>query len=177
MFLLTFALPALYVLARFVWPLPWAPGGKIALAVVVLMASQYHLWSRLSSGSVFSPEFPRTLVLLFNWAFGVIALLALMQIAVDVIALIARLFRGGGAIPDSVRYTAATAAMLLSALGVYQAARVPPLKEVEIAIPGLPPQFDGYRLLQLTDLHISRLFPREWTQAVVERSNALGVDL
>jgi predicted MPP superfamily phosphohydrolase len=114
---------------------------------------------------------------MFNWAFGAIALLAVMQIALDVTVLVARLVRGGGAIPDSVRYTAATAAMLLSALGVYQATRVPPLKEVEIAIPGLPPQFDGYRLLQLTDLHISRLFPREWAQAVVERSNALGVDL
>ena len=67
--------------------------------------------------------------------------------------------------------------MLLSALGVYQATRVPPLKDVEIAIPGLPPQFDGYTLLQLTDLHISRLFPKAWTQALVERSNALGVDL
>src|SRR5215212_11952927 len=128
MFHLIFALPSLYVVTRFIWPLPWAPGGKVVLAVVLLMASQYHLWSRLSSGSVFSPEFPRALVLLFNWAFGVIALLALMQIAVDVIALSARLFRGGGAIPDSVRYTAATAAMLLSAIGVYQATRVPPLK-------------------------------------------------
>ena len=100
-----------------------------------------------------------------------------MQIALDLTGLMALLLRGGGAIPDSVRYTAAIAAMLLSALGVYQATRVPPLKDVEIAIPGLPPQFDGYRLLQLTDLHISRLFPKEWTQAVVERSNALGVDL
>ena len=33
MFHLIFALPGLYVLARFVWPLPWAPGGKIALAI------------------------------------------------------------------------------------------------------------------------------------------------
>ena len=178
MFHLTFALPSLYVLARFVWPLPWAPGGKIALAIVVLMASQYHLWSRLSSGSGFSPEFPRALVLLLNWAFGAILLLALMQIALDVTGLVARLFRPvGWAPPDGVRYAAAIAAMLLSALGVYQATRVPPLKDVEIAIPGLPPQFDGYKLLQLTDLHISRLFPKEWTQAVVERSNALGVDL
>ena len=159
------------------WPLPWTLGVKVALAVIVLVASQYHLWSRLSSGSVFSPEFPRALVLLFNWAFGAILLLALMQIALDLAGLIALLLRGGGAIPDSVRYAAAIAAMLLSALGVYQATRVPPLKDVEIAIPGLPPQFDGYRLLQLTDLHISRLFPRDWTQAVVERSNALGVDL
>jgi predicted MPP superfamily phosphohydrolase len=178
MFHLTFALPSLYVLARFVLPLPWAPGGKIVLAIVLLMASQYHLWSRLSSGSVFSPEFPRALVLLFNWAFGVIVLLAVMQIALDVTALVARLVRPGGwATPEGVRYAAAIAAMLLSALGVHQATRVPALKDVEIAIPGLPPQFDGYRLLQLTDLHISRLFPKEWTQALVERSNALGVDL
>ena len=106
-----------------------------------------------------------------------IALLAVMQIALDVIALIVRLVRGGGAILGSAHYTAATAAMLLSAVGVYQATRVPPLKDVEIAIPGLPPQFEGYKLLHLTDLHISRLFAREWTQAVVERSNALGVDL
>jgi predicted MPP superfamily phosphohydrolase len=178
MFHLTFALPSLCVLARFVWPLPWAPGAKVVLAIVLLMASQYHLWSRLSSGSVFSPEFPRALVLLFNWAFGAIVLLAVMQIALDVTALVARLVRPGGwATPDGVRYAAAIAAMLLSALGVYQATRVPPLKDVEIAIPGLPLQFDGYRLLQLTDLHISRLFPKEWTQALVERSNALGVDV
>src|ERR671910_326733 len=122
MFLLTFALPALYVLARFVWPLPWAPSGKIALAIALLLASQYHLWSRLSSGSVFSPEFPRALVLLFNWAFGAIVLLALMQIALDVTTVMARLFRlGGWATPNGVRYAAAIAAMLLAALGVYQA--------------------------------------------------------
>jgi uncharacterized protein len=177
MFHLIFALPALYVLARFVWPLPWTPGMKVALAVIVLVASQYHLWSRLSSGSVFSPEFPRALVLLFNWAYGAIVLLALMQIVIDLVGLMALLLRGGGAIPDGMRYTAAIAAMLLSAIGVHQATRVPLLKDIEVAIPGLPPQFDGYKLLQLTDLHISRLFPREWTQAMVERSNVLGVDL
>jgi predicted MPP superfamily phosphohydrolase len=178
MFHLMFSLPSLYVLARLVWPLPWVLGGKIVFAIVLLMASQYHLWSRLSSGSVFSPEFPRVLVFLFNWAFGAIVLLAVMQIALDLVGLVARLFRPSGwATPDGMRYAAAVAAILLSALGVYQATRVPPLKDVEIAIPGLPPQFDGYRLLQLTDLHISRLFPKEWTQAVVERSNALGIDL
>src|SRR5690606_31434638 len=46
-----------------------------------------------------------------------------------------------------------------------------------IAVPGLPPGFDGYRLLQLTDLHISRLFPAGWTRSVVDRANASGVDL
>src|SRR5215218_8907737 len=124
MFHLIFALPSLYVLERFVWPLLWAPGGKIALAVVLLMASQYHLWSRFSSGSVFSPEFPRALVLLFNWAFGAILLLALMQIVLDLAGLVALPLRPSAwAIPDGVRYVVAVAAMLLSALGVHQAMR------------------------------------------------------
>jgi predicted MPP superfamily phosphohydrolase len=43
--------------------------------------------------------------------------------------------------------------------------------------PGLAPQFDGYVLLQLTDLHISRLFPRPWARAVVDRTNALRASL
>jgi predicted MPP superfamily phosphohydrolase len=177
MFHLIFALPSLYVVTRFIWPLPWAPGGKIVLSIILLAAAQYHLWSRLSSGSVFSPEFPRTLVLLFNWAFGAIVLLALMQIALDLCGLTMLLLLSAGAIPDGVRYAAAMTAMLLSTLGVYQATRVPSLKDVEIAIPSLPPQFDGYTLLQLTDLHISRLFPKEWTQALVARCNELGADL
>ncbi|MDR6126094.1 hypothetical protein QE361_003608 [Sphingomonas sp. SORGH_AS802] len=45
----------------------------------MLAASQFHLWSRVSSGSVFAPEFPRPFVILFNWAFGALLLLALFQ--------------------------------------------------------------------------------------------------
>nr|WP_249055032.1 metallophosphoesterase [Sphingomonas insulae] len=39
------------------------------------------------------------------------------------------------------------------------------------------PALDGYRIIQLTDLHISRLFTARWAQAVVERANAAGGDL
>ena len=66
---------------------------------------------------------------------------------------------------------------MLAALGVQQAVRVPPVKDIEIAIKNLPPQFEGYKILQLTDLHISRLFDEPWTRAVVKESNNLGVDL
>jgi len=34
--------------------------------------------------------------------------------------------------------------------------------EIELSVKDLPPEFDGYRILQLTDLHISRLFPARW---------------
>jgi uncharacterized protein len=148
------------------------------MAAIMLAASQYHWFSRLSSGSVFSPEFPRVLVILFNWAFGAIIFLALMQLVLDAATLLAMLVRWGSvSAPDGVRYAIAAVAAVLAAIGVQQAVRVPPVKDIEIAIHGLPAQFDGYTMLQLTDLHISRLFPVAWTRAVVKKSNALGTDL
>lgn len=68
-------------------------------------------------------------------------------------------------------------AVMLAAVAVFQAVRVPPLKDVTVSIPGLPAGFDGYTILHLSDLHISRLFPAAWVQAVVARANDLGTDL
>ncbi|WP_232628703.1 metallophosphoesterase [Methylobacterium sp. Leaf118] len=178
MFHLIFGLPSLYVIARVVWPLPWPFALKACVAVLLLVASQYHLWSRLSSGSVFSPEFPRALVILFNWAFGAIVLLAAMQVVLDLVMGVGTLVLGGGrAIPVGWRYAEAILALLLSAFAVQQAIRVPPIRDVTVAIANLPAGFEGYTLLQLTDLHLSRLFPADWAREVVARSNALGVDL
>ncbi|WP_095093716.1 metallophosphoesterase [Pseudomonas sp. Irchel 3A5] len=178
MFHVMFSLPCLYVIVRFILPMPWKLQAKIAVALLLVLASQYHLYSRFSSGSVFSPEFPRTVVMLFNWAFGSILLIAVGQIIVDLIALLTMLVRRQRlTIPANLRYGFGIAAFLLAALGVNQAIRVPPVKDIEIAINNLPPQFDGYKILQLTDLHISRLFDEPWTRAVVKDSNGLGVDL
>jgi uncharacterized protein len=172
------SLPAAYVIVRVVWPLPWPTALKLAVAAVLLIASQYHLWSRLSSGSVFAPEFPRPVVILFNGAFGAIALAAPMQLALDIVALASLALPGGGwAIPAAWRYAIMATAVLLAAFAVRQAVRVPPLKDITVAIRDLPPGFDGYTILHLTDLHISRLFPAAWARAVVARANDLGTDL
>ena len=175
---LIFGLAYLLILTRFIWPLQLPLSIKILVAALALVALQFHRWSKLSSGSVFSPEFPRPVVVLFNWAFGAIVLLALLQLALDVGLLVGLLIHGGiVSAPDGVRYGLAAVATVAAAVGVHQAMRIPPLKDIEVGIHGLPRQFDGYTILQLTDLHISRLFPASWARAVVERSNKLGVDL
>ena len=177
-FHLIFATPVLYLLVRTLWPLTLPLPAKVGIAVLMLAASQYHLWSRFSSGSVFAPEFPRAAVILFNWALGTILLLAVLQILLDLGALAVAAARWQTiTMPDGLRYAAVGLAAILAAIGVANATRVPPLKDVEVAIRGLPPQFDGYRMLQLTDLHISRLFPASWTRATVARANASEVDL
>ncbi len=178
MFHLMFSLPCLVVLVRWLWPLPVSGRSKLASAVVLLLASQYHLWSRLSSGSVFAPEFPKFLVILFNWAFGAILLLAVFQLLLDLGALVVALVRRRRvAIPARLRAAIGIAAMLMAALGVMQAIKSPPLEDVLIEVRNLPPEFDGYRVLHLTDLHISRLFDAPWTRKVVDDANALGADL
>lgn len=175
---LIFGLAYLLILTRFIWPLQQPLSIKIVAAALILVALQFHRWSKLSSGSVFSPEFPRPVVALFNWAFGAIVLLVLLQLLLDVGLLVAMLIHGGiVSAPDGIRYGLAGLAAVAAAIGVHQAMRIPPLKDIEVGILGLPRQFDGYTILQLTDLHISRLFPASWARAVVERSNKLDIDL
>jgi predicted MPP superfamily phosphohydrolase len=165
-------------LLRWLLPLSVPTWGKVVVALLLIGASQFHLWSRLSSGSVFAPEFPRPIVILFNWGFAAIVLLAVFQILLDVGTLATVAVRRGGIdVPDAARYAIGGVAAVLAAIGVANALRVPPIKDIEVAIRGLPPEFDGYRILQLTDLHISRLFPAAWTRRTVDRANAAGANL
>jgi predicted MPP superfamily phosphohydrolase len=178
MFNTILGLPWLLVMVRFIEPLPWPWSIKLVLAGMLLIASQYLLVCRLSSGSVFSPEFPRPFIIAFNVIFGATIVLAIFQIAVDAASVaIALIYGHFPLIVPGLRYGMGAAALGLAAFGVSQAIRVPALKDIEIPIPGLPTAFDGYRLLQLTDLHISRLFHAKWTEAVVSRANALDADL
>lgn len=144
----------------------------------MLAASQFHLWSRFSSGSVFAPEFPRAIVIAFNWGFGAILLLVILQLLLDLatLAAMAATWRSVD-VPDAARYAIAGVAALLAGIGVVNATRVPPVRDIAVVVRGLPPRFDGYRLVQLTDLHISRLFQADWTRRVVARANAAGADM
>jgi uncharacterized protein len=136
---LIFGVAYLVIVTRFIWPLHFPLLIKIVVAALALVALQFHRWSKLSSGSVFSPEFPRPVVVLFNWAFGAIVLLALLQLLADVGLLVGMLIRGGIVnVPDGVRYALAALAAVVAAIGVHQAMRIPPLKVIEVGIQGCP---------------------------------------
>lgn len=177
MFHLIFSIPGWYVIARFIAPLALPLAVKLVFSAVVLIATQYLFFSRFTSGSIMSPEMPRPVIILFNWAFCAVLFLAMLQVLIDAVALIALLLGHPLVIAPEVRYGAGVAAMLLAAFGVHQAIRVPPVKDVVFTINNLPPEFAGYQLLQLTDLHISKLFNANWTAKMVKKAMALDVDL
>lgn len=169
---------ALFVVLRFLLPLPWSGWTKLLLAVLILSISLHHTWTRLLWGSMFSPEIPRPAVMAVNWVFTATLLLACCQLVIDFVGgIVAILRRRRIAIPVMLRYVVGSLAVLLAAYGVVQAARVPPVKTIEISVIGLPAQFDGYRIAHLTDLHISRLFEAPWVSKVVDATNEQKPDL
>lgn len=178
MFHIMFSLPGLYVITRFLWPLPLALPIKIGLGLAILFGSQYHLVCKLSSGSVFSPEMPRSAVIAFNWAFISILLLFFLQLLIDAARIGIRLAAGiTFQMPAAASCSLGLALLVIAALGVRNAIAVPAVRHVEIAVKDLPEDFSGYRILQLTDLHISRLFDHRWTQAVVSDAHVIDADL
>lgn len=170
----------LYVLWRFILPLPISKGGRTALAAVLLVVSKYHLIQTWVFGTMFSPEMPRWAVLVAGWAFCSFVLLFVFVVLADLAngALsVLRIHAAKQLVGPSSRYLAAAFALLLSTFGVYQAAQVPGVRTVEVGIKNLPQAMDGLRVVQLTDLHISKLFQAPWVDAVVARTNALDPDL
>jgi len=69
------------------------------------------------------------------------------------------------------------AALALSFYGVVVRRRWLRVRTLEISVPGLGPAFEGYRIAQLSDLHIGGLGPRRRAMRWVRRANALDVDL
>jgi predicted MPP superfamily phosphohydrolase len=65
----------------------------------------------------------------------------------------------------------------LSALGVKSALGSVQIKELEIRLRGLPRALAGFRLVQISDVHIGPLLRRDWVGHVVDRIVELSPDL
>ena len=66
---------------------------------------------------------------------------------------------------------------VLTAYGAFEAFRTPRVKEVLVPVKGLLKDFEGFRIVQLTDLHINSPGKGKWVKAVVERVNRLSPDI
>jgi len=65
----------------------------------------------------------------------------------------------------------------LTGIGLYGARRTPAVKPVAIRLPGLPADLEGFRIVQITDTHISGTLGRDHVRRVVDAVNALDADI
>lgn len=181
MFYLITTVAFLFLLWRWVLPLPCHKRWKWLLAIILLLISQTRLIQKLIFGSMFAAELPRWLVIGMGWSFFVFALLMVATLLKDLLLILCFLTKqqSGQAIIRH-RFTHALIALLslgIASLGVHNAIQVPDVRSHAVTIPSLPSELEGLKVVQLTDLHISSLFPQVWTEQVVERVNALDPDL
>ena len=68
-------------------------------------------------------------------------------------------------------------AVLLTLLGVYYARRNAPVKIIDVPIPGLAAALHGFKIVQITDIHIGPTIKRGYVEKIVATVNGLKADL
>lgn len=192
MIVLATGLIALYVILRVVLPARMRPSLKVLASLVVLVSAERLLIIRMMLGTM-GASLPQAVLLVTSFFQILVLMLFLLALLRDGVRLTfwlahqasdrflrkppaAGLFRRMARfIPQSLMLTLFAA--LLTGYSMYEALRVPSIREVQLSIPGLPPALNGLRIVQLSDLHIGSAFEEEWLRQVVQRANALHPDL
>lgn len=65
----------------------------------------------------------------------------------------------------------------LTGIGVFEARRQPRVLPVDVPIPNLPPEFDGFKIVQISDLHVGPTIKRDWVEMVARTADGAGADL
>lgn len=92
------------------------------------------------------------------------------------LALFALGWRGGDWLGGSI-LTAYLALLPLTAWGVVWRRRRAEVRTFDVPVPDLAEPFDGYRVVQLSDVHVGSMTPRELVASWVAQANRLAPDL
>jgi uncharacterized protein len=125
---------------------------------------------------------------MFLWlgvASTLFSLLLIVDIARGLVRLRSRLFRPRAEVDEQKRlfFSRALAGgvlgsgALVTAFSVHEALAELVVKRVEVTLKRLPPEFDGFRIAQVSDIHIGPTLGRPFLAGIVERVNALGANL
>jgi predicted MPP superfamily phosphohydrolase len=116
---------------------------------------------------------------LMGW-FSSLFVLTVLRDAVLLPAAIVRL-AGVPALPIPWVDASAAGVVVLAAAatlaGLWNARRPARVKAVDVPIPGLPPVLQGFRIAQISDLHVGPTIKRAWLQRVVDAVNRLDADV
>lgn len=172
-----------FVCANLFWrthlPL-WLKASGCALLFAASLKYEIYQWL---GGAFFAPHLPRTLLLVLEAAYGAFLTLAFLLLLKD-ICMFGNYCLGkiGFSAPRTMQHGMINAILVLLALcmgiyGTWNATRVPAIRQIEAKIPGLPDGLRGFRIVQLSDLHIGPILKKGWLQEVVKKTNAVQPDL
>ncbi|MDR1035232.1 MAG: metallophosphoesterase [Deltaproteobacteria bacterium] len=179
---------AAYIYLSLVHPLKAGLRSKLVILAVLLLSAGRLAILRRVFGGLGGVECPWLLLIVTSLFQGTSLILFLLCIPKDLLRLssfAAGLFRRKAAGARLRRLLAsgafagalAAASFLLSGYSLWQAARVPEVREQTVYLNSWPDALDGLRVAVISDLHISRFFDAGWTRGVVAKVNGLRPEL
>ncbi len=176
----------------------------VMLTVLVLLTYSYLAWSLTGSavlrGILALPFISIWMIPVIYWArdrehkgaldqvvqsfaflsMGWVSFALVLALVRDIIFGLARLAGTAEAWAPATEWSG-LAVLGLSVLGVliggYSAANGPVLREIELRFPDLPQAFDGFRIVQISDLHVSSTIKRKYVERVVRMANEQKPDM
>lgn len=144
----------------------------------------WALWLFLASifgGFLGGRLLPRGLAKVFQWFgfvwMGAFGLLLVSTSLSDLVLAIASHFTVVEPSWQSLRAALVGAIVVPALFWGFYVARRPETKRVTIHLPGLDPSLEGFRIVQISDVHIGETLDRAFAQAVTEQVNALQPDM
>lgn len=171
----------LYVAVSLCLRLPLKIPFKLLAAVFIAACStKYQIYGHF--GTWLNPNLPAAILILLEGLHGAVLIAAVLCIINDVISLVAlvaglirkqklRLPHNGTGLAIFLF------AWFMGLYGSFSQTLLPNVKEVEVTLNKLDPAFDGFKIVQLTDLHLGPILKGDWLEEVVARTNELDADL
>lgn len=145
--------------------------------VGLLAASKFPAFG-FFGGNSFNPELPRWLLFAWGWLESAVWVALPLSLGAALLVLVVRrLFRASRPTGADVVVAVTLASAVMALYGMYDGMRPASVVERELAVDGLPAEFDGYRVLHLSDLHCSAAARRDKFETIVARANACHPDL
>ena len=182
------AFMGLYVIVRLILPSGMNWPFKLILSLFALACAEKLLLTKLVYGTM-GAFMPEPVQLASGYLHSAVTILFLLLVARDALLLLTWPFRRSTGRQRKIFYghkkpasgfwafTLVLLALALSGYGMREALRVPPVREVRMQVPGLPDALNGFRIAQLSDLHIGPTFGKAWLTDVVARTDSLNPDL
>lgn len=178
------ALCAIWVIWRFWLPLRVSHLTKLGGVIATILIALFPAVTATFFGGLISPEVPVWVLIIGNGATFTLVLLSLLTLCREVIIFGSVLAGRSGELTHQfvqkdkrVALGMTLVSATLATLGVREGIKVPDVHEMALPIKDCPRPFEGFRIVQLSDLHASALLCEPHMEALVEKVNALHPDL
>lgn len=174
---------AIYVFCSGILPLKISWWCRALMGIVVLaIALKYQAYT-FGGGTFFEPAVKGSLLLIWEALYGALVIAAFLLLIKDISTLGLWLLKFFGVSlsfslnRNAVLFSILTLSIVSGFWGLYEAVRVPDVRNETISIKNLPAVWGDTRIVLLSDLHIGPVQGREWLQKIVDKVNQLQPDL